>query len=124
MNKQQQALVNEHEKARVSDYTRATFKRRPYETLAEYAKRQVKEEYKLFTELEGTPLADELQSIMKRWSLSLQEVVDKKEEIKHYPYYNSEESAKCFGFEERARELELNETYLVTKHGIFRYFKT
>ncbi|GIO18462.1 antirestriction protein ArdA [Oceanobacillus oncorhynchi subsp. incaldanensis] len=93
-------------------------------------------------EIEGTPLYDALSEIDGYWFNNIEELLENKEDIICYTdcedmadvaRYRAEEEGifaalpghlqYYFDFESYGRDLEINEDFLVTSHGVFKYYR-
>src|SRR5699024_6490897 len=93
-------------------------------------------------EIEGTPLYDALSEIDGYWFNNIEELLENKEDIICYTdcedmadvaRYRAEEEGifaalpghlqYYFDFVSYGRDLEINEDFLVTSHGVFKYYR-
>lgn len=90
-------------------------------------------------ELEGTPLGNEMKAIQQKWFSSFEEFIDHKDEIRYYDvgdgaalaeYLICEENVfgeiphelqKHIDYHSYGSELEMDDRYLFTTCGVFRY---
>ena len=90
-------------------------------------------------ELEGTPVGNEMKAIQQKWFSSFDEFIDHKDEIRYYDvgdgaalaeYLICEENVfgeiphelqKHIDYHSYGNELEMDDRYLFTTSGVFRY---
>ena len=90
-------------------------------------------------EMEGTPIGNEMKAIQQKWFASFDEFIDHKDEIRYYDvadgaalaeYLIREENVfgeiphelqKHIDYRSYGNELEMQDRYLFTPSGVFRY---
>ena len=94
---------------------------------------------RMVLELEGTPIGNEMKAIQQKWFSSFDEFIDHKDEIRYYDvgdgaalaeYLICEENVfgeiphelqKHIDYHSYGNELEMDDRYLFTTSGVFRY---
>lgn len=94
---------------------------------------------RMVLELEGTPIGNEMKAIQQKWFSSFDEFIDHKDEIRYYDvgdgaalaeYLIREENVfgeiphellKHIDYHSYGSELEMDDRYLFTTSGVFRY---
>ena len=94
---------------------------------------------RMVLEMEGTPIGNEMKAIQQKWFASFDEFIDHKDEIRYYDvgdgaalaeYLIREESIfgeiphellKHIDYHSYGSELEMDDRYLFTTSGVFRY---
>lgn len=96
--------------------------------------------YDLIQEIEGTPIYEDLQEILRTWFKDVEELLEHHEEIICYPDCESmrdvaehyieetgilnalpENMRYYFDYQALGRDMEIEGNYLVTSHGVFEY---
>lgn len=94
---------------------------------------------RMVQDMQGTPLCYEMDRIREKWFGSFEELIDHKDQLRHYPVQDSETLARVLLLEESicgeissdlqnhidyvsfGRELETDDSYLFTDNGVFHY---
>ena len=94
---------------------------------------------RMVQEMEGTPIGNEMKSIIQRWFYGFDEFIDHKDEIRYYDVADGaalaeyliceecifgeipHELQKHIDYRSYGNELEMQDRYLFTPSGVFRY---
>ena len=128
-------LNDEYEEYAIHDYE-LPFSIREYTSIEE-----INRLCEMVSELEGSPMYDELSTIQNTWFNSLEEMLENKDDIICYSDCDSMEDVARYYVEETGslgelpsnlqnyidyqalgRDMELEGNFLVTSHGVFEYY--
>ena len=125
--------VEHEEKIEIADYEL------PFDLHSDMPLWEINANCRMVLELEGTPIGNEMKAIQQKWFSSFEEFIDHKDEIRYYDvgdgaalaeYLICEEYVfgeiphelqKHIDYHSYGSELEMDDRYLFTTSGVFRY---
>ena len=111
----------------------------PFEVHSEMPLWEINVKCRMVQEMEGTPIGNEMKSIIQRWFYGFDEFIDHKDEIRYYDIADGaalaeyliceecifgeipHELQKHIDYRSYRNELEMQDRYLFTPSGVFRY---
>ena len=126
-------LNDEYEEYAIHDYEL------PFDLHSDMPLWEINANCRMVLELEGTPIGNEMKAIQQKWFSSFEEFIDHKDEIRYYDvgdgaalaeYLIREEYVfgeiphellKHIDYHSYGSELEMDDRYLFTTSGVFRY---
>ena len=127
--------VEHEEQIEIADYEL------PFDLHSDMPLWEINANCRMVLELEGTPIGNEMKAIQQKWFSSFEEFIDHKDEIRYYDvgdgaalaeYLIREEYVfgeiphellKHIDYHSYGSELEMDDRYLFTTSGVFRYQK-
>ena len=131
--KERIGLNDEYEEYAIHDYEL------PFDIHSDMPLWEINANCRMVLELEGTPIGNEMKAIQQKWFSSFEEFIDHKDEIRYYDvgdgaalaeYLIREEYVfgeiphellKHIDYHSYGSELEMDDRYLFTTSGVFRY---
>lgn len=125
--------VEHEEQIEIADYEL------PFDLHSDMPLWEINANCRMVLELEGTPIGNEMKAIQQKWFSSFEEFIDQKDEIRYYDvgdgaalaeYLIREEYVfgeiphellKHIDYHSYGSELEMDDRYLFTTSGVFRY---
>ena len=125
--------VENEEQLEIADYEL------PFEVHREMPLWEINVKCRMVQEMEGTPIGNEMKSIIQRWFYGFDEFIDHKDEIRYYDMADGaalaeyliceecifgeipHELQKHIDYRSYRNELEMQDRYLFTPSGVFRY---
>lgn len=125
--------VEHEEQIEIADYEL------PFDLHSDMPLWEINANCRMVLELEGTPIGNEMKAIQQKWFSSFDEFIDHKDEIRYYDvgdgaalaeYLIREENVfgeiphellKHIDYHSYGSELEMDDRYLFTTSGVFRY---
>ncbi len=125
--------VENEEQLEIADYEL------PFEVHSEMPLWEINVKCRMVQEMEGTPIGNEMKSIIQRWFYGFDEFIDHKDEIRYYDMADGaalaeyliceecifgeipHELQKHIDYRSYRNELEMQDRYLFTPSGVFRY---
>ena len=125
--------VEHEEQIEIADYEL------PFDLHSDMLLWEINANCRMVLELEGTPIGNEMKAIQQKWFSSFDEFIDHKDEIHYYDvgdgatlaeYLICEENVfgeiphelqKHIDYHSYGNELEMDDRYLFTTSGVFRY---
>ncbi len=125
--------VEHEEQIEIADYEL------PFDLHSDMPLWEINANCRMVLELEGTPIGNEMKAIQQKWFSSFEEFIDHKDEIRYYDvgdgaalaeYLIREEYVfgeiphellKHIDYHSYGSELEMDDRYLFTTSGVFRY---
>ena len=131
--KERISLNDEYEEYAIHDYEL------PFDIHSDMPLWEINANCRMVLKLEGTPIGNEMKAIQQKWFSSFEEFIDHKDEIRYYDvgdgaalaeYLIREEYVfgeiphellKHIDYHSYGSELEMDDRYLFTTSGVFRY---
>ena len=125
--------VEHEEQIEIADYEL------PFDVHSDMPLWEINANCRMVLEMEGTPIGNEMKAIQQKWFSSFEEFIDHKDEIRYYDvgdgaalaeYLIREEYVfgeiphellKHIDYHSYGSELEMDDRYLFTTSGVFRY---
>ena len=125
--------VENEEQIEIADYEL------PFDAHSDMPLWEINANCRMVLEMEGTPVGNEMKAIQQKWFSSFDEFIDHKDEIRYYDvgdgaalaeYLICEENVfgeiphelqKHIDYHSYGNELEMDDRYLFTTSGVFRY---